>query len=67
MAFRIVTDSSSNVLKLEGENYTTVPMKIVAEKEYVDDLNLDVAAMVADLKHHKGKSGSSWPNVGEWL
>ena len=67
MAFRIVTDSSSNVLKLEGENYTTVPMKIVAEKEYVDDLNLDVAAMVADLKHHKGKSGSSCPNVGEWL
>ncbi len=67
MGFRIVTDSSANVLHLDGANYAAVPMKIVAEKEYVDDANLDVAAMVADLQHHKGKSGSSCPNVGEWL
>lgn len=67
MAFRIVADSSANVLSLPGVNYATVPMKIVAAKEYVDDPSLDVAAMVADLQHHKGKSGSSCPNVGEWL
>jgi DegV family protein with EDD domain len=42
-------------------------MKIVAAKEYVDDQNLDLAGMVADLQQHKGKSGSSCPNVGEWL
>lgn len=42
-------------------------MKIVAEREYVDDANLDVAQMVEDLKQYKGKSGSSCPNVGEWL
>ncbi len=67
MAFRIVADSSANVLTLPGVNYTTVPMKVVAAKEYVDDLNLDLAGMVADLQQHKGKSGSSCPNVGEWL
>ena len=67
MAFRIVADSSANVLSLPGVNYTTVPMKIVAAKEYVDDQNLDLAGMVADLQQHKGKSGSSCPNVGEWL
>ena len=67
MSFRIVSDSSSNVLTLNDANYTTVPLKIVAEKEYVDDKNLDVAAMVADLKAYTGKSGSSCPNVGEWL
>ena len=67
MAFRIVADSSANVLALPGVNYTTVPMKVVAAKEYVDDQNLDLAGMVADLKQHKGKSGSSCPNVGEWL
>ena len=67
MAFRIVADSSANVFALPGVNYTTVPMKIVAEKEYVDAPGLDVAGMVADLQHHKGKSGSSCPNVGEWL
>ena len=48
-------------------NYTTVPMKIVAGKEYVDNDQLDLAGMVADLQQHKGKSGSSCPNVGEWL
>lgn len=67
MRFRIVADSSANVFALPGVNFTTVPMKIVAQKEYVDDVNLDVAAMVADLQAYKGKSGSSCPNVGEWL
>ncbi len=67
MAFRIVADSSCNVLSLPGVNYTTVPMKIVAAKEYVDNQDLDLAGMVTDLQNHNGKSGSSCPNVGEWL
>ena len=67
MSFKIVTDSSSNILSMGDPNYTTVPMKIVAAKEYVDDVNLDLAGMVEDLKNHRGKSGSSCPNVGEWL
>ena len=67
MHFRIVADSSANVLSLPGVNYTTVPMKIVAAKEYVDDQSLDLAGMVHDPQQHKGTSGSSCPNVGEWL
>ena len=67
MSFKIVCDSSSNIFRMEGTDYTTVPMKIVAAKEYVDDEHLDLAGMVEDLKAHKGKSGSSCPNVGEWL
>ena len=67
MRYIIVSDSSSNMFTLPGADYRTVPMKVIAEKEYVDDSNLDVAAMVADLKKFKGKSGSSCPNVQEWL
>ena len=67
MSFKIVADSSSNILTLGDANYTTVPMKVVADKEYVDDANLDLAGMVEGLRNHKGKSGSSCPNVGEWL
>ena len=67
MNYRIVTDSSSNVLTMPGENYASVPMKIVASREYVDDARLDLGQMVEDLKEHKGKSSSSCPNVGEWL
>lgn len=67
MRFRIVSDSSSNVLSIGDANYTTVPLKIITEHEYVDDANLDLDAMMEDLRHHKKKSGSSCPNVGEWL
>ena len=67
MRFRIVSDSSSNVLSMGNDNYTTVPLKIIAAKEYVDDAALDLAGMMEDLRNHTGKSGSSCPNMGEWL
>ena len=68
MRYQIVSDSSSNIFHIEGVNYTTVPMKIIAgEKEYVDNQDLDVRGMVDDLKAYKGKSGSSCANAQEWL
>ena len=67
MKYRIVSDSSSNILSMEDPNFVSVPMKVRAEKEYIDDQRLDLAEMVEDLRNHKGKSGSSCPNVGEWL
>lgn len=68
MSIKIVSDSSSNVFSLEGANYTTVPMKVIAgENEYVDTPALDVADMVQFLRGYKGKSGSSCPNVQEWM
>ena len=68
MSFKIVADSSANIHTIAGDAaYTTVPLKIVAGKEFVDDAALDVAQMVEHLQNHKGKSGSSCPNVGEWL
>ena len=67
MSYVIVSDSSSNMFTLPGVNYTTVPMKVVGEKEYVDTPALNLAGMVADLKEFKGKSGSSCPNVQEWI
>ena len=65
---KIVSDSSSNVFCVEGLNYVTVPMKVIAgEKEFIDTPDLDLQNMVDTLKNHKGKSGSSCPNVQEWL
>jgi DegV family protein with EDD domain len=53
---------------MEGFDYTTVPMKVItSEKEYIDTPDLDVLGMVNDLRAYKGKSGSSCPNVQEWL
>ena len=68
MNILIVSDSSSNVFTMEGCNYTTVPMKVNAgDREFIDTPELDLADMVETLKNHKGKSGSSCPNVQDWL
>ena len=68
MNMKIVADSSANLLSFAGAPYASVPLKIVTdEREYVDDVNLDTGAMLDDLDAYKGKSGTSCPNVGEWL
>ena len=67
MNYKMVSDSSSNVLTMASSHYASVPMKVRADKEYVDDVSLDLAEMVEGLKNHKGKSGSACPSVGEWL
>ena len=67
MNYKVVSDSSSNVLALGNVHFASVPMKVRAQKEYIDNAQLDLTGMVEDLRNHKGKSGSSCPNVGEWL
>ena len=54
MKFMIVADSSANIFQVEGLNYTTVPMKIVAgDKEFVDNADLDLQGMVDYLAAYK--------------
>ena len=43
-------------------------MKIItAEREFVDDENLNVDEMVDFLYHYKGQSKSSCPNTADWI
>jgi DegV family protein with EDD domain len=68
MKFKIVSDSSANVFAFPGVDFASVPLKInTAAREYVDDAALDTAAMVAEVKATKGKSGTACPNIQEWL
>ena len=68
MNYIIAADSSANLLRAEGMNYTSVPLKIVAgEKEYVDDEKLDTQLMLSELAAYKGRSCTACPSVGEWL
>ncbi len=65
---KIVSDSSCDVLELEGISFESAPLKIITNvKEYIDDTSLDVAAMVNDLAHYNGRSSTSCPNVNDWL
>jgi len=67
MTYKIVADSSCNVLVMEDPHFASVPMKVRAAKEYIDNTQLDLLAMVEELREHKGTSGSACPSVGEWL
>ena len=68
MTYKIVSDSSSNLFHMENTEYAYVPLKILTdEKEYVDSPELDLNQMIEELKEYKGKSGTSCPNVYDWL
>lgn len=68
MAFKIISDSSSNVLELSGVDYASVPLKInTSQAEFVDDDKLDLGEMLEALKNATGKTGTSCPNFQEWL
>ena len=65
---KIVADSSCDLFELEHAAFETAPMKVItAEREFVDDANLEVDGMVDYLFHLKGKSKSSCPNTNDWL
>ena len=68
MSIRIVSDSSSDLLELEGVDYRTVPLKIMfGGREYIDEIGTDCEEMVLALQEHTGPSTTSCPNVYEWL
>lgn len=68
MHYKLIADSSANLFSLPGADMVGVPMKIITEEaEYVDDPSLDVAAMVDQIRVTKGKSGTSCPNMQDWL
>jgi DegV family protein with EDD domain len=68
MKFRIVVDSSADLVTAKDRSVVSVPMKIMTDnKEYVDDENLDIQGMTDDLAAYHGKSGSACPGVGDWI
>lgn len=65
---KIVADSSADLTTLQGVDFDFAPLRIVtAEKEYVDDINIDVVGMSEELYRYKGRSSTSCPNAEDWL
>ena len=68
MNFKIVTDSSSDIIEFVNAQFASAPLKILTdEKEYIDCPSLDVEGMVNDLSKYKGKSSTSCPNPDDWV
>ncbi len=64
---KILVDSSAN-LATGCDFVSSVPLKIITdEREYIDDENLNTAAMVWDLKTYTGKSSTACPSPQDWL
>ncbi len=68
MNYKIVVDSSADLLEMAGVSLANAPLKITtAEREFVDDADLDVAEMVEYLRHYNGRSYTACPSAGEWI
>ena len=65
---KIVSDSSSDLLMLDNIEFASSPMKIItAEREFVDDENLNVDGMANFFNEYKERSQTSCPNPADWL
>lgn len=65
---KIVVDSSSDLIALEGVEFASAPLKIVTDnREYVDNAELDVHAFAEEMYRYNGQSSTSCPNVTDWL
>lgn len=68
MNFKIVMDSSSNIFSMDSVSFSSVPLKIITDqKEFVDEPQLNLGEMLSYLASYKGRSGTSCPNIQEWL
>ena len=65
---KIVADSSANLMTLEQLDFAAAPLKIItAEKEFVDNPELDLDGMLDYFASYKGRSQTSCPNTEDWL
>ena len=65
---KIVADSSANVMELKTVAFDAAPLKIItAQREFMDDRNLDLDEMIGYFKSYKGRSQIYCPNPEDWL
>ena len=65
---KIVADSSSDVLEIEGVDFASAALKMVTEeREFVDDANLNVAEMADYFSRYKSRSHTACPSAGDFL
>ena len=68
MSYLIVSDSSSNIREIAGENYRTVPLHIfLGDQDWPDIPETDMNAFYAAQDSFRGKTASSCPSPDEWV
>ncbi len=65
---KIVADSSANLLSLPCVDFASVPLKIItAQREFIDDAQMDAGQMMEFFASYKGSSKTSCPSTGDWI
>ena len=65
---KIVADSSANLMELKTIAFDAAPLKIItAEREFIDNRELDLNEMIQFFNSYKGRSRTSCPNPEDWL
>ena len=65
---KIIADSSADIRAVEGVCFQSVPMTIRAGgRDFVDNEQLDTAAMLDFLASHNGPSGTACPGPENWM
>ena len=68
MKYKIVSDSSSDILALPQVPFASVPLHIIiGSHEFIDDKDVDLELLEKTLAAHKGPSSTACPSVGDWL
>ena len=66
--FKIVVDSSADTYEWESMPFAVAPLKIITDnKEYIDNIELNVEEMVNELASYSGKSSTACPSPIDWL
>lgn len=67
-SMKIVADSSADVFELKNVPFAAAPLKIMtADKEYVDNAELDVEEMVSYMLTTSDKSSTACPSPEDWI
>lgn len=67
MQYKIVSDSTADLLSLSQVDFTSVPLKItVGDVTYVDDETVDLEAMEKQLREFKGRTCTACPSPSEY-
>lgn len=68
MQYKIVTDSSSNVLTLSGVPFASVPLTVRAgDRVFVDDVTSNPGALTDYMATWRGKSSTACPSAHDWM
>lgn len=66
--FKLIVDSSSNMVNDPAHNVEVVPLTIsFGGKDYIDDQNLNIQEFLSDMNKNQVAGKTTCPSIQAWL